>query len=150
MMRLKLGLDGDQPEDQMLIKDLLDWMHNNDADFTNTFRDLSDGKKPTEIIYETSSFQTWYEQWKSRLQKNSKSWDTSLAMMRNINPIIIPRNHQVERVISAAAHGDFKHFRDFLEVLKEPFKANGKSKPYQIPPNHVNAYQHSVAHNHFT
>ena len=33
-------------------------MHNNDADFTNTFRDLSDGKKPTEIIYETSSFQT--------------------------------------------------------------------------------------------
>ena len=35
------------------------------------------------------------------LQKNSKSWDTSVAMMRNINPIIIPsRNHQVERVIS--------------------------------------------------
>ena len=57
-----------------------------------------------------------------------------MAMMRNINPIIIPRNHQVERVISAAAHGDFKHFRDFLEVLKEPFKADGKSKPYQIPP----------------
>ena len=67
-------------------------------------------------------------------KKNSKSWDTSVAMMRNINPIIIPRNHQVERVISAAAHGDFKHFRDFLEVLKEPFKADGKSKPYQIPP----------------
>ena len=134
MMRSKIGLLGDQPEDQILIKDLLDWMHNNDADFTNTFRDLSDGKKPTEIIYETSSFQTWYKQWKSRLQKNSKSWDTSVAMMRNINPIIIPRNHQVERVISAAAHGDFKHFRDFLEVLKEPFKADGKSKPYQIPP----------------
>ncbi|MEC8404001.1 MAG: protein adenylyltransferase SelO family protein, partial [Pseudomonadota bacterium] len=134
MMRSKIGLFGDQPEDQILIKDLLDWMHNNDADFTNTFRDLSDGKKPTEIIYETSSFQTWYKQWKKRLLKNSKSWDTSVAMMRNINPIIIPRNHQVERVISAAAHGDFKHFRDFLEVLKEPFKADGKSKPYQIPP----------------
>ena len=134
MMRSKIGLFGNQPEDQILIKDLLDWMHNNDADFTNTFRDLSDGKKPTEIIYETSSFQTWYKQWKSRLQKNSKSWDTSVAMMRNINPIIIPRNHQVERVISAAAQGDFKHFRDFLVVLKEPFKADGKSKPYQIPP----------------
>ena len=63
MMRSKIGLLGDQPEDQILIKDLLDWMHNNDADFTNTFRDLSDGKKPTEIIYETSSFQTWYKQW---------------------------------------------------------------------------------------
>ena len=102
-------------------------------DFTNTFRDLSDDKKPTEIIYETSSFQTWYKQWKKDY-KNSKSWDTSVAMMRNINPIIIPRNHQVERVISAAAQGDFKHFRDFLVVLKEPFKADSKSKLlYQIP-----------------
>ena len=134
MMRSKIGLLGDQPEDQILIKDLLDWMHNNDADFTNTFRDLSDGKKPTEIIYETSSFQTWYKQWKSRLQKNSKSWDTSVAMMRNINPIIIPRNHQVERVINSATEGDLGCFRDFLEVLKEPYNTDGKSKPYQLPP----------------
>ena len=89
MMRLKLGLDGDQPEDQMLIKDLLDWMHNNDADFTNTFRDLGIGKQPTEKIYKISSFQ-WYKQWNERLKKNNKSWDTSAAMMKNINPVIIP------------------------------------------------------------
>ena len=35
----------------------------------NTFRDLSDGKKPTEIIYETSSFQTWYKHGKKDYKK---------------------------------------------------------------------------------
>ena len=55
-------------------------------------------------------------------------------MMRNVNPIIIPRNHQVEKVISTAAEGDFKHFRNFLEVLKEPYKVDIKSKDYQLPP----------------
>ena len=134
MMRSKLGLLGDQPEDQVLVKDLLDWMHNNDADFTNTFRDLCDGKKPTERIYKISSFQTWYKQWKKRLQKNNKSWDTSVAMMKNINPIIIPRNHQVEKVISSASQGDLEYFRNFLEVLKEPYNADIKSKHYQMPP----------------
>ena len=134
MMRSKLGLYGNQPEDQILIKDLLDWMHNNDADFTNTFCNLSDGKKPTAKIYKISSFQTWYRQWKKRLQKNNKSWDTSVAMMKNSNPIIIPRNHQVERVINSATEGDLGCFSDFLEVLKQPYKMDSKSEPYQVPP----------------
>ena len=69
-----------------------------------------------------------------RLQKNNVSWDTSLTMMRNNNPLIIPRNHQVERVINSATQGDLKCFRDFLEVLENPYKADGKSKPYQMPP----------------
>ena len=68
------------------------------------------------------------------IQKNNISWDTSLTMMRNNNPLIIPRNHQVERVINSATQGDLKCFRDFLEVLENPYKADGKSKPYQMPP----------------
>ena len=54
--------------------------------------------------------------------------------MKNINPIIIPRNHQVEKVISSASQGDLEYFRNFLEVLKEPYNADIKSKHYQMPP----------------
>ena len=86
MMRSKLGLHGAQAGDQTLIKDLLDWMHNNDADFTNTFRDLSYGKKPTEKIYKISSFQTWYKKWMVRLQKNNISWDTSCLLYTSPSP----------------------------------------------------------------
>ena len=134
MMRSKLGLYGDHPEDQMLIKDLFEWMHNNDADFTNTFRDLSESIKPTEKIYQVSSFQNWHNQWKQRLQKNNKPWDTSASMMRNSNPFIIPRNHQVERIINAAANGDLEYFRDFLDVLQNPYKTDNKLESYRTPP----------------
>ena len=38
MMRDKLGLFGeDAAKDQVLILDLLTWMHQNKADYTNTF-----------------------------------------------------------------------------------------------------------------
>ena len=42
-MRRKLVLQTDQAEDAELIQSLLDWMQSAGADFTNTFRDLSDG-----------------------------------------------------------------------------------------------------------
>ena len=37
MMRDKLGLFGEDPKDQILIMELLTWMHKNKADYTNTF-----------------------------------------------------------------------------------------------------------------
>jgi len=53
MMRAKLGLFGAQDGDEKLISDLLDWMQHHHADWTNTFRDLSIGKKPAEQLYDT-------------------------------------------------------------------------------------------------
>lgn len=48
-MRRKLGLlKRDEPEDEMLITELLQTMHNTGADFTNTFRGLSRISCPTE------------------------------------------------------------------------------------------------------
>ena len=37
MMRKKLGLLGEDSKDEGLIIDLLTWMHQNKADYTNTF-----------------------------------------------------------------------------------------------------------------
>ena len=36
-MRDKLGLFGENINDQILIMELLTWMHKNKADYTNTF-----------------------------------------------------------------------------------------------------------------
>ena len=44
MMRCKLGLLSDEPEDAPLIGELLQWMQKNGADYTNTFRALSMGE----------------------------------------------------------------------------------------------------------
>uniref|UniRef100_A0A3Q3BSH3 Selenoprotein O n=2 Tax=Kryptolebias marmoratus TaxID=37003 RepID=A0A3Q3BSH3_KRYMA len=48
-MRKKLGLlTKEEPEDEILITELLQTMHNTGADFTNTFRSLSQVSCPTE------------------------------------------------------------------------------------------------------
>ncbi|XP_075944876.1 selenoprotein O1 isoform X2 [Anarhichas minor] len=48
-MRKKLGLlKKDEPEDELLITELLQTMHNTGSDFTNTFRSLSQISCPTE------------------------------------------------------------------------------------------------------
>ena len=41
MLRAKLGLFDVRAEDENLIADLLDWMQRRDADYTNTFLDLT-------------------------------------------------------------------------------------------------------------
>ena len=52
MMRDKLGLFGEDPKDQVLILDLLTWMHQNKADYTNTFCFLMNEKIKNNKVYE--------------------------------------------------------------------------------------------------
>uniref|UniRef100_A0A8D3AE48 Selenoprotein O n=2 Tax=Scophthalmus maximus TaxID=52904 RepID=A0A8D3AE48_SCOMX len=47
-MRKKLGLQKEEPEDEILITELLQTMHDTGADFTNTFRSLSQISCPAE------------------------------------------------------------------------------------------------------
>ena len=44
-MRAKLGLFTQEDEDKALVDDLLTWMHRRSADFTNTFRALTLGRR---------------------------------------------------------------------------------------------------------
>jgi serine/tyrosine/threonine adenylyltransferase len=134
MMCSKLGLFNSQAGDEQLISDLLDWMQKNHANYINTFLDLTQTDYPTGKIYEQESFKEWYLRWHERLKKNSKSFKSSLSLMRNTNPAIIPRNHIVESVLNEANSGNFKSLRDLLEVLKEPYKDRELLKPYQSLP----------------
>ena len=67
MMGTKLGLTANSQEDETLVTDLLDWMHKNEADYTNTFRDLSQEELPGGELYTTEIFQVWHTRWQARL-----------------------------------------------------------------------------------
>ncbi|MCP0914598.1 MULTISPECIES: protein adenylyltransferase SelO [Legionella] len=135
MMRAKLGLFGRQQEDEQLIIDLLSLMQQHHADYTNTFRDLSQAVKPGGKFYDDNHlFQTWYERWQLRLKQNKQPLATSFRLMREMNPAVIPRNHQVEQSLQAAMRGDMKPLQDFLIVLKEPYTERPELKPYQATP----------------
>ena len=134
MMRAKLGLFGARAEDESLITDLLDWIQRAGADYTNTFRHLTEEKPPQGKPYNDKTFKEWYTRWQAQLAKNTKPLKSSLSLMRANNPAVIPRNQKVEQVLGAATNGDLKPLKDLLTALQEPYKNRSDLKPYQSPP----------------
>ena len=134
MLRAKLGLFGVRAEDENLITDLLDWMQRRDADYTNTFLDLTKEAPPKGEPYDDETFKEWYTRWQARLAKNMEPLKSSLSLMRANNPAVIPRNHKVEQVLEAATNGDLQPLKDLLAALQEPYKNRSDLKPYQSPP----------------
>lgn len=142
MMRKKLGLFGEEPEDKTLISTLLQWMQENQADYTYSFRQLRAGEPLPANPIQDSIFQHWYENWQARLKRNSKPIASSLCLMRASNPAIIPRNHLAEAALSAAEAGDFTPLNQMLKILSKPYQENADSSAYQNPPPpETRAYQ---------
>jgi uncharacterized protein YdiU (UPF0061 family) len=140
MMRDKLGLFGEDVNDKKLISDLLTWMENNKADYTNTFCYLMNIKINNDEIYQDNSFKNWSREWQQRLSKNNNSKDKSLDLMKISNPIVIPRNHKVEEALDAANKGDLEIFNRLLSVLNNPYNINKAIEDYQLPSSN-NKYQ---------
>ena len=133
MMGTKLGLAESKKEDESLITDLLDWMHENTTDYTNTFRDLSQKELPDGELYATESFQAWNARWQARLGEE-EYLDSSLALRKSVNPAVIPRNHKVEEALQAGEEGNHKPFHDLLKALENPYENGDHLTPYQSPP----------------
>jgi serine/tyrosine/threonine adenylyltransferase len=134
MMGSKLGLSRIDNEDEKLITDLLEWMHQNSADFTNTFRDLSKEKLPEEELYKSKNFTNWRARWQDRIEKEELDWEASFALMKSVNPAVIPRNHKVEEALQAGEEGDITPFHNLISALDMPYEDGDHLLPYQAPP----------------
>ena len=134
MMGSKLGFAETGQEDEKLITELLDWMHKNSADFTNTFLNLCKEEIPNGALYASESFQSWHARWQNRLRKEEQGLETSFALMRSVNPAVIPRNHKVEEALQAGEEGNFKPFHDLLNAVEKPYVDGDHLLSYQAPP----------------
>jgi uncharacterized protein YdiU (UPF0061 family) len=138
MMQDKLGLFGEDGDDKHLIFELLTWMENNKADFTNTFCNLMDIQSIKDPIYQNQEYLNWTAKWKKRLEKNNTGKEKYLELMRSVNPIFIPRNHKVEEALKDASENKLETLNQLLEVIKSPYKDNGMLKDYQQPMSNEN------------
>lgn len=143
MMRAKLGLFGEQSDDEPLIADLLNWMQKNHADYTNTFRYLSGSSNLKHEYYAQKDFEDWTLRWQNRLVQNDVPLESSLSLMQGTNPVVIPRNHHVEAVLTAAGEGDIVPLEAFLDVLKSPYDDRAFLNPYQDPPTPTERVYHT-------
>ena len=132
-MGKKLGLETNEAVDAELIQSLLDWMQTSRADFTNTFRDLSEGL-PTAERCRDSGFQAWHLRWQERLRREGGPTASVYARMRAVNPAVIPRNHRVEEALFAAEeHDDLSVMHRLLAALSSPYEKRADSTCYQDP-----------------
>ena len=133
-MRAKLGLQNEEAGDRELVQSLLDWMQSAQADFTNTFRELSSQELPVNDLNANQEFQSWHIRWQQRLQRECRPRDMVVASMRLINPAIIPRNHRVEEALAAAEdQNDLSVLHQSLSALQTPFEVSLESAKYQEP-----------------
>jgi uncharacterized protein YdiU (UPF0061 family) len=136
MMREKIGLFGEEKEDEILVHELLALMQTNQADYTNTFRELMKEVLPENKLFQEKDFLNWHLRWKARLSHSNESWVASVEMMRRNNPAIIPRNHKVEEVLEeASVNENLVPLENFLEVFSTPYDDNQSCvAAYQNPP----------------
>lgn len=116
----KLGIGVPVPDDDALIDGFLDLLTG--ADFTDGFRALSwaarGGTGPAALM--TDAGVAWRARWVARLGGDPGAADR----MDAANPVVIPRNHQVERALAAAQAGDLAPFDRLLAALARPFDDN--------------------------
>jgi len=141
-LRRKLGLFTARDEDAALAQDLLVAMSNNHADFTLTFRRLSDAaadpaadSEVRQLFEDPAAYDGWASRWRQRTGEEPQDPADRRIAMRAANPAFIARNHLVEAVIEAAVNrDDFAPFEELLAVLAEPYRDQPAFSGYADPP----------------
>lgn len=113
----KIGLNNPDAEDARLVQDLLDIMQSGQADFTNTFDALARDGAARDQFLDPAAFDNWNTRWQARIA----DLGDAQTVMQAASPRIIPRNHRIEEMITAAVAGDFAPFHRLMEALGSPF-----------------------------
>jgi uncharacterized protein YdiU (UPF0061 family) len=144
-------VDKDMTDKNLIDKNLIDELFNimsaNNADFTLTFFYLSQlsarpEAQPLEqdsnirsLFDNPTQFDEWAVRWRKRLAQDALSDEQRQSKMRAVNPVYIPRNHQIEAAIRVAEdHDDFSMFHELHEVLQEPYVQQDGKEKYMLPP----------------
>ena len=130
MMKDKIGINDNHEKDNELIKELLDLMHIFKLDYTNTFVLIRNNNlKKFDFMLD------WVSKLNQRKKLNKK------IEAKNSNPMIIPRNHIVEKVLNESTNGNFKNLNNFISLLKKPYESSIPEEYITEPTNEEKVYQ---------
>ncbi|XP_016406632.1 selenoprotein O-like [Sinocyclocheilus rhinocerous] len=150
LFKAKLGFLGNQEEDSYVIAFLLKLMEDTGADFTMTFRQLSEvtlsqlqtGSFPPSMwalsdLLSHEYFRDWVQLYLKRLSRMKSDSDAARQhRMQGVNPRYVLRNWMAESAIRKAEKNDFSEVALLQKTLTEPFveqeeaeRAGYSSKP---------------------
>jgi uncharacterized protein YdiU (UPF0061 family) len=141
MMLSKIGIEKLTDESKQLLTDLMEYMHKNAMDYTNTFRSLIEldhhfqGSSLKEIHPE------WLVRWEKCIAQQTNGMSGARLLMAQVNPAFIPRNHVVEFVLDLSESGNLAPLYDLLEHIKTPYTPQHKRPEWNSAPlNHDKGY----------
>lgn len=124
-------------QDKNLIDDFLNILENNQLDFTNSFRALSNillGKSHMPTL--DDKYLDWQQNWQQRLHQQNLDKQYIANHMDKVNPMLIPRNHIIENIINQAViNNDYTEMHLLADAMRTPFVKNSKYKHYYSLPN---------------
>jgi len=139
-LRRKIGLATALEGDPELLKRLLALMQQSHADFTLTFRrlteveDTADERPLRELFAEAApALDGWLKDWRARLSRDPQPREERIMRMRAANPAFIPRNHRVQAALNAAEGGDYGPLGTLLGILQRPFAEQPQHAAYALP-----------------
>jgi len=134
--RAKLGLIDEEAEDEALVSSLLAAMAEIGADFTGTFAGLADAAETPAASspFTAGPLAVWHVDWRARLGRQPQPLARAAALMRQSNPLVIPRNHLVEEALAAAAAGEMAPFEKLLDAVTHPYADTPSNQPYREGP----------------
>ncbi|XP_006871746.1 PREDICTED: selenoprotein O-like [Chrysochloris asiatica] len=136
MFKAKLGLLGEGKDDDDLIALLLHLMEKTEADFTMTFRQLSEITQSQllelnipphfwalKMISKHELFPTWVSRYLLRLKSNTNDSDSKRRKrMKSVNPRYVLKNWMAELAVQKAERNDFSEVHLLQQVLQHPFQ----------------------------
>jgi uncharacterized protein YdiU (UPF0061 family) len=143
----ELAADTTDTTDTALIEALLALLHTQTVDFTLGFRRLADAlERPAawlDLFAEPEPAAAWLGQWQARLTQQPASAAETTARLRQVNPLVIARNHLVEEALEAASQdGRLEPFEALLAAVKRPFDADAETGPFAHPAPRAVAERH--------
>ena len=137
--RRKLGLATEAVDDEALVRDFLSALEAVQADFTLSFRALAvaagdPGFDELPALPKTPAMDAWLERWRTRCANEPGGSDELVQRLKAANPAVIPRNHQVEASLSAAARGDLAPFEALLGAVRKPFEDGPAQRAWMRAP----------------
>lgn len=137
MLAGKIGLTQfSESEDEHLLALLLETLKSKAMDYTQTFDLLTKSFASQAIASEMKTeLGDWYVSWKERLAQQQEAEEDIANRMRQSNPVVIPRNHHIERVLEECiASGSPRSAHEILAVLRNPYEEMDLTRRFQDPP----------------
>jgi len=137
MMGKKLGLTFFKQEDQKLIVSVLNRLKDRNLDYTVTFDLLTKSLNSEAAASQMNNeLKECFDLWQKRLSEQHAVSQKVQELMRQHNPVVIPRNHHVEEVIQECEQaGKVTLAEKFLQVLRSPYEELAQTSEYQDLPS---------------